>query len=458
MPYHRFRIGQTVVPLMPDLPDVRYTILELLSLGQAEPHYRVRSHDNGQERVVFEREIKLPCLPRAPRIALAVCGLCGLTGWIFWVAVMHRELGQDWMVFYTAAHSYFDGTLASIYDGMQLTETINQRYGGTWLSMPLNFHPWLYPPHFLLLLLPFGALSFGAAYVLFVSITFAALCLAVAGLIQRAYLSVLALLIFPQTAFAFVTGQNCFLTTAIFVAGFRLLQSYPIVAGALLGIGSYKPQLFLLAPIALTAARQWKALASAAAMVAAMVMTSFAVFGTAVWHDWAKVMFARSIADQEWLNAGRIVGQSVFTCVTLLGTPPGIANALQMLAVLLGAGCVYWAFRRQAPLDMQLAVLLSATLLASPHVSSQDGVLLAVGSLLLFGRGLRDGFRRGDVTALIAVWLVELGDPPKFLGIGIVTPLMLCLFIAVVVFRTRAIETDSQPDIARTDPRGAEPE
>src|ERR1700680_2664029 len=93
------------------------------------------------------------------KATIAVCGLCGIAGWVLWALILGREFGQDWMGFYTAAGGYFDGDMGLVLDGERLTETINQRYIGSFLSSPLIFHPWLYPPHFLLLLLPFGMLS-----------------------------------------------------------------------------------------------------------------------------------------------------------------------------------------------------------------------------------------------------------------------------------------------------------
>jgi hypothetical protein len=66
MPYHRLKIGQTVVPLTPSLPAGRYTIIGLLPLVHDELHYRVRSEE-GHERVVLEEEIRLPVAAARPR-------------------------------------------------------------------------------------------------------------------------------------------------------------------------------------------------------------------------------------------------------------------------------------------------------------------------------------------------------------------------------------------------------
>lgn len=60
MPYHHFKIDQTVVPSMSSFPPGRYTIVRLLPLVHGEPHYRIISREDGHERAVLEAEIRLP--------------------------------------------------------------------------------------------------------------------------------------------------------------------------------------------------------------------------------------------------------------------------------------------------------------------------------------------------------------------------------------------------------------
>src|SRR5438874_1214094 len=81
------------------------------------------------------------------------------------------------------------------------------------------------------------------------------------------------------SGFTIGSGQNGFLTAALLVGGFGLLRRQPGFAGALLGVLTYKPQFWLLVPIALTAARQWRAFASAVIAAAVMALLSLAVLG-----------------------------------------------------------------------------------------------------------------------------------------------------------------------------------
>jgi hypothetical protein len=67
MPDHSFEVGQTVVApfggthaLVPRGP---YVVVRLLPLVADQPQYRVRSTEDGHERVVTEQQIK-PVPPR----------------------------------------------------------------------------------------------------------------------------------------------------------------------------------------------------------------------------------------------------------------------------------------------------------------------------------------------------------------------------------------------------------
>jgi hypothetical protein len=63
MPYHRFKVGQTVVAPSEGrdlhLPGGPLVVVRLLPLADGEPQYRVRSELDGLDRVVRESQIRL---------------------------------------------------------------------------------------------------------------------------------------------------------------------------------------------------------------------------------------------------------------------------------------------------------------------------------------------------------------------------------------------------------------
>ena len=148
-----------------------------------------------------------------------------------WIGPNHIAPGTDWMVFYGSVTSAVQGNLSLIMNGDDFTAFLNRSFQD-WLSAPIEFRPWFYPPSFLVLLLPFAPLGFAASYVAFQILTAAFLATA---LIKGASSPVLSryvaagVLISPAAAINIVDGQCAFLVAALLIAGVRLLPLQPIL-------------------------------------------------------------------------------------------------------------------------------------------------------------------------------------------------------------------------------------
>src|SRR5206468_3088509 len=105
------------------------------------------------------------------------------------------------------------------------------------------------------------------------------------------------------------------------------------------------------------------------------------------------------------------------TAATVLGAPSAVAAALQAMAALAAAAMVWRAFRSKADLPTRLGVLLCATLLASPHLSSYDMVLLALAGLLAFLRP-SETVRPLALLLALAAWVAPLLGPPRANPVG----------------------------------------
>ncbi|MBV9828220.1 MAG: DUF2029 domain-containing protein, partial [Alphaproteobacteria bacterium] len=355
----------------------------------------------------------------ASRKLLGVVGIgCALYG-AFCAAVyavnLSQQPGSDFMVYYTAARAWLDGNLGLLYDGERLTAYLNTDFAA-WLAKPLTYHAWVYPPHYLLLLIPFGLLPYAWAYAAFIAITLAALLAAIWLWLARPgeiLFYAAALMLSPAALFDVGTGQNAFLTTAFLVAGFGLLPSRPLVGGMLLGLLTYKPQFWLMVPVALVAAHAWRAILGGVIGGVAALCLSAAVIGVDAWRHW--IIWAMSPPDaayQVWVETARLHGEAIYTNLISLGAPVVVASAGQWLAVLASASCVGWCFSRTMPHDLRIAVVLAATFLAAPHVANYDAVLVVVAASVVVARGLADGFRRGELLIPLAAWMIQLFNPP----------------------------------------------
>jgi alpha-1,2-mannosyltransferase len=378
-----------------------------------------------------------PLSPRQSVALAAVCGASGIAAWTLWVWVLKAEPAQDWMVFYTAARAYFDGNLPLIFDGDALTAALNERFVA-WLATPLNLHPWVYPPTFLLLFVPFGMLAPAVSLAVFL-VTGFILLLAVAFLYvgrgQPRLIILFSLVLCPAVPFNVMTGQNAFFTSALLVGGFGLIGRSPVVAGAILGVLTFKPQMWLMVPVALVAARQWRALGGAAASALVLALLSLIVFGPEIWRAWLSLVTGMDEAFRAWVTNGRLNGMSVFASATWLGAPPAVANLAQGAAIAIAAAIVYLAFRRPALGALQLAVLLAATMLAAPHVSTSDAVLLGLAASLFVVAAGRLG--PAQLMLAAAVWISPLVNPPSVFRPGCLTPVLILLLLGVLIAEIR---------------------
>ena len=380
----------------------------------------------------------------------------GLYGWAMVIATgtghdgaigpHYNALGADWVIFYTAARAFFAGQIAHVYDQAWLTPHINSLFS-QWLSSPLPSPAFHYPPSWLLLVLPFCIMPPVASYVGMLVASFTGLIAA----IRRAFgkdkflFVVVSVLLCPATSNNVLAGQNGFLTCALLVGGFGLLAERPIFAGILLGLLSFKPQMAFLAPVALLAAREWRALGAAIVSGAVLALASMAVLGPDAWLSWINVILHPSHAmAQNGLEWGRLWDESVFTCATLLGATKPVANALQATAMMAGAAVTYWAFRRSHAAEFRLAIALAATVVAAPHVSPYDMLPLALAGALLAWRVLEEHGRPLALMLPAIVWLAPLLNPPRVVPVGLLTPVMIFGLIAALVLRSyRAAAPDN---------------
>jgi hypothetical protein len=252
---------------------------------------------------------------------------------------------------------------------------------------------------------------------------------------ERSGTALVALCAFPMVFWNIGLGQNAFLTAGLFGAATLLIDRHPIPAGLLIGALCYKPQFGLLVPLALAAGGHWRAVAAAGASVAALVLASLSLFGTATWE----AFFATLGASPATYESGRILFAgmaNVFGAARLLGANAPFAYALQAAASLVAAGFVVIVWRRHLSLATRAATLAVATLVAAPLALLYDLMLGVIAAAWLVRDGEAPANWVGQKLALAVLFLVLLG------GRGLaeswhvpVFPLAAIALFAIVVVR-----------------------
>jgi hypothetical protein len=389
-------------------------------------------------------------------VALPTFALATLYGWAMllstalkpgFIGLNHIALGTDWAVFWGALRAMLDGNLPLVMDGERFTAFLNNSLQD-WLTAPLAYRPWFYPPSFLVLLLPFAPLGFVGSYVAFQAVSAALLVIALLYRADRPRLAryvAIGVLISPAASINIADGQCAFLVAALLVAGFRALPQRPVLGGVLLGLLSFKPQFCLLVPIALIAASQWRALLAAAASAVLLAAASALIFGLDIWIWWLPRLIENLVsADPKWVEYGRIWGHSVWACAKLLGAGDGLASALQLGAVLAAALITATAFRLKRAPDLRLAILLAATILAAPHSGPYDALLSVVAAALWLASRAAPP-RPHEWLVAAAIWAVPLLSPAVYVPAGRFAPLALMLMIGLIASRLWAREDETLP-------------
>lgn len=221
----------------------------------------------------------------------------------------------------------------------------------------------------------------------------------------------------------------------------RLLDTCPALAGLLLGSLAYKPQLFCMVPVALAAKGAWRALGFTCASAVLLVLLSAAEFGPQAWWLWLdQVARGGDPAEAQWYGQTFLTGYSLYVCAILAGMAPLAAMLLQGAASLAAAAAAWWSHRRPCAEDARLAVLLIATVIATPHLQAYDMLLLGAASILLFVKS-REGIGIFDLALFAGAWALPLLRPSLIPTAVYVIPVILTELLIEGVRRTNTLDT-----------------
>jgi hypothetical protein len=264
---------------------------------------------------------------------------------------------------------------------------------------PTASYPFGYPPSFLLVLWPLGQLPGWVAWVALVAVSLPLYLWATVGRNWRSP-ALFAALAAPTTAIAIVSGQTGFLAAALLAGGVRLSASRPVAGGVLLGLLTYKPQLGLLVPIALVAARLWRTLVSAAVATILLVVATSILFGGTVWPSWAAAL--RAFARQHAAESGEIrhLMPTILVALEQLGVAPAMAHLVQWAGSAVAAAII-WTLFRSGPRQLAGAGLLVAAFLATPYAFVYDMPIVATAVIWVIAERHRAGAAFGTVEVLV---------------------------------------------------------
>ncbi|QVN22201.1 glycosyltransferase family 87 protein [Burkholderia pyrrocinia] len=350
--------------------------------------------------------------------------------------------GADYSVFWSASYVMLHGAPWQAYDFptfSRLSAGLFPYFRGE------GFVAWLYPPTYLLLVTPLALLPYAIGYPLFVAfgiVVFGFAAWHISGLgatpgVRR--VGAFALVAAPCVFVTAMLGQNAFLTASCAALAVYWADRRPMWAGLCIGLLSVKPQMALLFPFVLVAARAWRTIAWAALATAAFGALSVLVCGV----ESLRLFAASAGLARALILEHRVVfwfaSPTPFAAFRLAGLPLGAAYAAHacVAAIAIAAACIVWARSRDT--RVRVAVLAAATLAANPYVWHYELAWLGIAIACMLAIGWRDGWLRGEQAVIALMWALPLYEYLNpWLQLPQIGPAVTLAALFVLLRRTRS--------------------
>lgn len=358
-----------------------------------------------------------------------------------WIALSHglidpngKPIGTDFSNVYAAGTLIWRGAAADAY-----SPALQHAAEVAVFGRDVPFYGWHYPPFFFVVAVTAAAVPYAWGLSGWVLASLAAYLAAIRAILPRPE-TMLVALAFPAVFVNAGHGNNGFLTAALLGGALHLLDRKPGLAGLLIGLLIYKPQFGILIPLALLAGRRWTAIGTAALTIAALIVISMATLGIGVWRAFmASTAFTRTVVLEQG-NTGWEKIQSVFSATRMWGANLHVAYGAQIALALLLAVSIAWLWRSKAAFELKASALATASLLATPYVLDYDLTVLAVAIAFFVRHGLQRGFHGGEITMLMAAWVMPLLTRSIAGATGI--PLGLIVMLTLYTFTLRRAACD----------------
>lgn len=368
-----------------------------------------------------EKLVFLGRLTAGVAVMVTVAWIAGLVRELWPIGPDSYALDVDFSVYWAAARLALEGAPLAPFDPTTLEEARNLAPGTETAPML-----WLYPPAWMTLVLPLGALPFFWSWLLYVGVSLALFAWATRGP-SRAIPGLWPILLAsPAVLLTMALGQNSILFGAIFVGAMEAMRRERVIlAGALIAAMTMKPQLGLAIPFILMASGQWRVMGWAIVWTALLIAVSAIWPGLDYWPH-----FIGALGDTAELVRDTILPRMMLTAyalATVLGASHETALAIHMGVALVLVALLSWLWSTRVSFDLKVAALALATISVTPYAIYYEMVFAMVALLYLArGRALASTWMQllaGIVWIAPVVGILSLSGP----GFAPMVPVLLFL-------------------------------
>ncbi len=324
-------------------------------------------------------------------------------------SLVNFPLGEDFLNFWAGAKLALQGHAVQVFD-LKAFLDFEHRIGPPFTQ----FRWYAYPPIALMLSSPFGIFPYLPSYVIWL-IAGGFIC---SSLLARTLNWPVAIVVATLTPAAFVnavSGQNGAFTAAIIAGSIMQMEKRPLLAGALISLLIFKPQLAILFPVALIAGKQWKALAAATIAVFALFFASVWLLGIDTWVAYLQVApLNRLILEQGTLPDFDSIRQThipfwhrmptIFSAGRQLGASANLSYVAQAISAAAATTITWLGWRSNGDISRKGAILILATLMFTPYAWDYDLIMLSFAVVWLWLDGAKSGWLPYEKTVLACMF------------------------------------------------------
>ena len=355
---------------------------------------------------------------------------CGL--WTFIGSmVVPSSRNHDFLNLYTGAKLALDGRFAELHSvDVQLAQ--ERQY----VPQLDRLIPFVRPHFYALLLAPLALLPFGIAFWVWICLqTLLLFGCWYWGYRQYPADSLVISALYLPTALGIASGQDCVLMLVISIASYHLLKSdKPLAAGAVLALGLVKFHLFLLWPVAMLVAKEWKMLAGFVGGGAVEALLSLALGGISGARHYIALLTNKDLERLSPSPELMINTQSI--TANLAGGSMAVQAGCMLLVVAL-----WWIAVRNAPRSRWWLATATAGLLLVPHVYGYDASLLLLPLWIAIFDNIHKPLRIvATMVSTPIAFLVALADKPWSVTSALALLLLLSATAWAAVAQNRQLD------------------
>jgi hypothetical protein len=351
---------------------------------------------------------------------------------IVWIALADgmidrfgNPIGTDFTNVWAAGKLVLAGEPSAPYDLARQHVAERDVFGGR----DVPHYGWHYPPLFLVIAAGLALIPYAWSLAIWMALTLSAFLAMMRAVLPRPE-TMLVGLAFPAVFVNLGHGQNGFLSAALIGGSLVLLDRRPIVAGALIGLLAYKPQLGILYPLVLLLTGRWTVIAAATATLCATCALTLLLFGPEVWRTFIDALAITRFIVLEGGGPGWHKMQSIFAAARMLGAGVETAYVLHGALLVAVAAGLTWLWRSRAADDLKAAAFACSCLLTPPYVLDYDFAVLGVAIVFFVRHGLNHGFQSYEISGLALAW----ASPLLARGIAGATSLPVGLIAVLVLY------------------------